>query len=448
MKLMRRDIPGVRLRSKALALTLLALITTGAPVSHAAPVCNVTIAIPGDGNIPATSSITNNSYQACFPDAIAEINNYGAITNNPNATLATVGVFNNKAGASLSNGGTLYNYGVLNNQGSLQFVANGRLSNFGSINNLAGGNFSSRGNLLNNAGAEIVNSGTVNIYSVLTNNGLLRNNSGGIWESSGFFEFLINAGGSMINSGTFRSTTTNVYGALLNNSGATMEVGVSMYVGDGATVTNDGLITGSNISIVSGGVLNGSGTTTLTSGANLAVNGRLTQGAVNFSGSVLSGNDVIEAPVTLYGGELNPGSTVWGSAGKLTIEGDLNLQGGTVVIDISGTGTGEFDTLDISGDITLASGGITFRFGNGFTSEVGDTWTFLTGDTTGLSLDGLILNFSNAPGYTFAVNVLTNGLQLSTLSYTAPVPVPATAWLLGSGVCGLIGVARRKRKVS
>jgi len=77
MKLMQRDIPATRFHPRFLALAWLTLLAAGVPVSHAAPVCNVTIDIPADGNIPASSSITNNSYQACFPSAVTEVNHYG-----------------------------------------------------------------------------------------------------------------------------------------------------------------------------------------------------------------------------------------------------------------------------------------------------------------------------------------------------------------------------------
>ena len=30
--------------------------------------------------------------------------------------------------------------------------------------------------------------------------------------------------------------------------------------------------------------------------------------------------------------------------------------------------------------------------------------------------------------------------------YSAPIPIPAAAWLFGSGLLGLVGVARRRRK--
>lgn len=37
------------------------------------------------------------------------------------------------------------------------------------------------------------------------------------------------------------------------------------------------------------------------------------------------------------------------------------------------------------------------------------------------------------------------GLDFSTLTLASPVPVPAAIWLFGSGLIGLIGVARRKK---
>jgi len=84
--------------------------------------------------------------------------------------------------------------------------------------------------------------------------------------------------------------------------------------------------------------------------------------------------------------------------------------------------------------------------------DVGDTFFYLTGPDT-----------QNSPVYQ-ASSMITGSLQYDIMNVTVgfalspnssvgisgfvsqtPVPLPAAAWLLGSGVLGLVGVARRRR---
>ena len=57
--------------------------------------------------------------------------------------------------------------------------------------------------------------------------------------------------------------------------------------------------------------------------------------------------------------------------------------------------------------------------------------------TNFMNFDALIA-FSHAPGYEDLVLTTDSGAPVS------PIPVPAAVWLFGSGLIGLIGVARRK----
>ncbi len=111
-------------------------------------------------------------------------------------------------------------------------------------------------------------------------------------------------------------------------------------------------------------------------------------------------------------------------------------------------------TLTATGTSTLTSGG-SFTFISGLydgTFTVGGG--LLTGSFTGMILDGL----EAAPGLngdvSFTGGTLQSGatgrleLALSNTSVAgklgAVVPVPAAVWLFGSGLIGLVGIARRK----
>ena len=84
---------------------------------------------------------------------------------------------------------------------------------------------------------------------------------------------------------------------------------------------------------------------------------------------------------------------------------------------------------------------------SGTSSLTGYESTFFYGDFTAADLVGNTLthydvNFSNIiaidqfGGFTYDIEVIFHG---------NPVPIPAATWLFGSGLIGLIGVARRKK---
>lgn len=168
------------------------------------------------------------------------------------------------------------------------------------------------------------------------------------------------------------------------------------------------------------------------------IDGLLQRSIVEIQGGTLQGNGTIDSNVFVTGGTIQAGNSI----GALTIDGDLTLDGGSLLTEIGGTGAGEFDLLTVTGNINLLSGELAFSFVDGFTAQAGDEWLFLAGAFAG-SLEGLIFSYSGIPqGLNFIVSSTASGLKLSAVQ---AVPVPAVAWLMGSSLVGLAGVARRKK---
>lgn len=150
-----------------------------------------------------------------------------------------------------------------------------------------------------------------------------------------------------------------------------------------------------------------------------------------------------------------------------TITGDVIL--GDEFGDLNAFGLTEGETITATGvfdDSVLSSGSGTISFGSGsgnsMTLTVGsqifnasDDDRFLSGSPS-ITLEGFgLLDFdylaSTPADFSSYFNGFDDGAFLygewqTTVTLT-PVPVPAAVWLFGSGLVGLLGIARRRQRV-
>lgn len=198
---------------------------------------------------------------------------------------------------------------------------------------------------------------------------------------------------------------------VVSGSGSTWNNATTLDIGNGGkgtlTVGNGGLVSAQTITID-------------------------TQGTVNAKGGTLQGTVVNH-------GVLDP-------LGTITINGDYT-QGvdGTLILDVAGTGAGEFGQLDVSGNATFG-GTIQFDFINGFAPSAGDSFDFInvggSADFSGATIDigGLLPGFDYSDSFQngqFILTALNDGVASS------PTPEPGTLLLFGTAVLGLLAVSRR-----
>jgi hypothetical protein len=95
-------------------------------------------------------------------------------------------------------------------------------------------------------------------------------------------------------------------------------------------------------------------------------------------------------------------------------------------------------SYDFDQSFTLLSEGLGF-YGDG-------TWTQSGNILTGYEAHGAIQfdGWVSSISWTNNVNELWHGFTIG-VTQVQPVPVPAAVWLFGSGLLGLVGVARRKK---
>lgn len=210
----------------------------------------------------------------------------------------------NLTGPTAFNGGTVrLSGGVLNGGGALANAS--RLEIAGGTVNLLGA--------LNNAGQLVLlNDGAVQSAS-MSNTGIIQKTVG--TGTSDIIAPLDNQGTVVVNSGTL-----NFAGGFSQSAGA-------LSVGTGAIVS----ASGSSEIMVTGGVVGGTG-------------------------------DIL-GDLQHDGGTLSAGA----SPGTLTVIGDYTQgAGATMLVELAGTAAGEFDVLDVQGDIDL-DGNLTVKFVDGFT---------------------------------------------------------------------------------
>lgn len=187
------------------------------------------------------------------------------------------------------------------------------------------------------------------------------------------------------------------------------------------------------------------------------VSGPLDEGLVSILGGTLKGSGVIMGNVELAGGNLAPGN----SPGTLEVTGDFTMTDGRVSFELGSDGAGGYlwDQLIVGGNYDLQGGQLRFSLLDGLDINdlvagftIGDF--FRTGDSLfseGFDLANLSM-FGNMDLFAydvsgdswFSLGLDGAGNFLATPA-TAPVPVPAAVWLFGSGLLGLVGVARRRR---
>lgn len=121
-------------------------------------------------------------------------------------------------------------------------------------------------------------------------------------------------------------------------------------------------------------------------------------------------------------------------------------------VDVNTTGAGTV-TFQSNANHTATSGSNSLNLGTdgnyfavGMSMDSGATWTLDNGSPTHLNGSIYTLFFDLPGGTQTAIQVDADPYDTGGVPPEAVVPVPAAAWLFGSGLLGLAGIARRKRR--
>ena len=157
-------------------------------------------------------------------------------------------------------------------------------------------------------------------------------------------------------------------------------------------------------------------------------------GVVSFSpgGGDFTGTNINIGALTIAGSTSDgPYAVTNGVLSFSTATGNLDIQGSVADLSISNQ--------------TLLTGTID----NFFASDQGELSFFQAGGSSVLSTDLLSAIGLSGTGFEYlAYNIESNELgqviNTGVVNTTSVVPLPAAAWLFGSAILGLLGVARRK----
>ena len=162
-------------------------------------------------------------------------------------------------------------------------------------------------------------------------------------------------------------------------------------------------------------------------------------GTITNNGMHTSGSDILIGALSVSGAPANNGVYATDavlnfdtgiSSNFITIVGsvpDLNIGAGTILL------TGSFDLSTTSYQTKTNAAGTTEIFSGGGP------------DTKACALLCALQLDRNTPFEFFGFTIESvNGVVVSTDIVNTAVPVPAAVWLFGSGLLGLVGVARRR----
>lgn len=221
-----------------------------------------------------------------------------------------------------------------------------------------------------------------------------------------------------------------------------------LLIGDAFNVVTSGTVFAEDV-IVGGGATAGDDPT-----AELRING---QGILNANsveareGGLITGTGMIRTNrlAMLRRSFLAPGQ----SPGILEITGDLLLgDGSLLILEIAGRNEGDWDILDIGGDLLAEAGaGIRIDFLDNFIPDAGDSFSFfnVTGNTTQFDdlLAGGLIDVSVDASSNLAFDFGSGGVTFkSGTAQPSPIPVPASAILLLTTLGGLGSLRLRARR--
>jgi hypothetical protein len=200
---------------------------------------------------------------------------------------------------------------------------------------------------------------------------------------------------------------------------ATIGAGFSVTLNSVATINSlalDGNLTlslGGSLTLGSDTVQGSTAAVTIAAGT-LAVNGILDVSqfatGVNNVGGTIQGSGTIIGNVT-NDANLNPGN----SPGTLTIEGNLVLlSGSNLNMEIAGLLNGQYDVLDVLGDVALGGTmNIIVDTSSGYSGQLNDTFVPIKWVS---SSGGSLAVISATPGYSFDFKITASGFSLVTTS--------------------------------